>query len=295
MTQTIGMIGLGIMGSAISANFLDAGYPVVGYDISRPACDKLEGKGGTIAVSPAEVAQAADIVLTSLPTTAALDAVVAGEGGLLNAAGRDIVVMECSTFPIADKQRAHDALVNAGIVLLDTPLSGTGAQAVHRDLAVYGSGDEAAWRRCVPAIPGFARAHYFVGEFGNGSKMKYVANHLVAIHNIAAAEAFVLGMKAGLDAQTIYDVISDSAGTSRMFEVRGPMMVENDYSGATMKVEVWQKDMSIIGAFAKAHNVPTPLFTTSADIYTAAMAQGHAAEDTAAVCAVLADMARLKR
>jgi L-threonate 2-dehydrogenase len=295
MSQTIGMIGLGIMGSAISANFIDAGYKVVGTDISKPACDRLAAKGGTIAASPAAVAQAADIVLTSLPSVAALDTVVAGENGLLAAAGSDFVVMECSTFPIADKQRAHDALAGAGITLLDTPLSGTGAQAAVRDLVVYASGDEAAWERCVPVIPGFARAHYHVGEFGNGSKMKYVANHLVAIHNIAAAEAFVLGMKSGLDAQTIFDVISDSAGTSRMFEVRGPMMVENDYSGATMKVETWQKDMGIIGAFAKAHNVPTPLFTTSADIYTAAMAQGRAAEDTAAVCAVLADMARLKR
>ncbi|CAN0399653.1 unnamed protein product [Discosporangium mesarthrocarpum] len=295
MTQTIGMIGLGIMGSAISGNFVDAGYPVIGYDISKTACDTLAGKGGTIAGSPAEVAAGADIVLTSLPTVAALDTVVAGEGGLLSAAGRDIVVMECSTFPIADKQRAHDALANTSITLLDTPLSGTGAQAAKRDLAVYGSGDEAAWERCVPVIPGFARAHYYVGEFGNGSKMKYVANHLVAIHNIAAAEAFVLGMKAGLDAQMIYDVIADSAGNSRMFEVRGPMMVADDYSGATMKIEVWQKDMSIIGAFARQHAVPTPLFTSCSDIYTAAMAQGRAAEDTAAVCAVLADMARLKR
>lgn len=295
MSQTIGMIGLGIMGSAISANFIDAGYPVVGYDIAKAATDRLAEKGGTVVDSPDAVAQAANIVLTSLPSVAALDAVVAGDGGLLTATGRDVVIMECSTFPIADKQRAHDALASAGITLLDTPLSGTGAQAAVRDLAVYGSGDEAAWERCVPVIPGFARAHYYVGEFGNGSKMKYVANHLVAIHNIAAAEAFVLGMKAGLDAQTIYDVISDSAGNSRMFEVRGPMMVSDDYSGATMKVEVWQKDMGIIGAFAKAHNCPTPLFTTSADIYTAAMAQGRAAEDTAAVCAVLADMARLKR
>ena len=108
--------------------------------------------------------------------------------------------------------------------------------------------------------------HYYVGAFGNGSKMKYVANHLVAIHNVAAAEALVLGMKAGLDAQTIFDVISDSAGTSRMFEIRGPMMVADDYDAATMKIEVWQKDMGIIGAFAKSLGCPTPLFTTTSDL-----------------------------
>jgi len=203
--------------------------------------------------------------------------------------------MECSTLPIADKVRNHDALAAAGITMLDAPLSGTGAQAQNKDLAVYLSGDAAAAEVCGTVTLGFARVHYYVGEFGNGSKMKYVANHLVAIHNVAAAEALVLGMKAGLEAQTIFDVIADSAGTSRMFEVRGPMMVADDYSAATMKIEVWQKDMSIIGSFAKALNCPTPLFNTSADVYTAGMAQGHAANDTAAVCAVLGELARLKR
>ena len=203
--------------------------------------------------------------------------------------------MECSTFPIEDKQRNHDTLAKAGITMLDAPLSGTGAQARVKDLAVYLSGDEAAANACAEVIEGFARAHYYVGEFGNGSRMKYVANHLVAIHNIAAAEAMVMGMKGGLDAQVIYDVISDSAGTSRMFEVRGPMMVADDYSDATMKISVWQKDMSIIGAFAKSLDCPTPLFGTCADIYTAGVAQGRAGEDTAAVCAVLGEMARLKR
>ena len=179
--------------------------------------------------------------------------------------------------------------------MLDAPLSGTGAQAREKDLAVYLSGEEAAANICAEVIEGFARAHYYVGDFGNGSRMKYVANHLVAIHNIAAAEAMVMGMKGGLDPQMIYDVISDSAGTSRMFEVRGPMMVADDYSDATMKISVWQKDMSVIGAFAKSLDCPTPLFTACSDIYVAGMAQGRAEEDTAAVCAILGEMARLKR
>ena len=125
--------------------------------------------------------------------------------------------------------------------------------------------------------------------------MKYVANHLVAIHNVAAAEALVLGMKAGLDAQTIFDVIADSAGTSRMFEIRGPMMVANNYEAATMKIRTWQKDMGIIADFAKSLDCPTPLFNTTADLYTSGMAQGRADQDTGSVCAVLGEMARLKR
>jgi putative dehydrogenase len=295
MSKHIGIVGLGIMGSAISGNFRKAGYEVTGFDIAPERCDELASKGGTIARSPGEVAARADIVLTSLPSSAALDAVVSGDDGIAAAGNTAAPVMECSTLPIEDKQRNHDALAAVGVTLLDTPLSGTGAQAVTKDLAVYLSGDENAANACAEIIEGFARAHYYVGAFGNGSKMKYVANHLVAIHNVAAAEALVLGMKAGLDAQMVFDVISDSAGTSRMFEIRGPMMVADDYSAATMKIEVWQKDMGIIAAFAKALECPVPMFSTTADIYTAGMAQGFAAQDTGAVCAVLAEMARLKR
>ena len=130
---------------------------------------------------------------------------------------------------------------------------------------------------------------------GNGSKMKFVANLMVAIHNVSAAEAFVLGMKAGLSPEMIYQVAGDGAGSSRMFQVRGPQMVAGKYDEATMKVEVWQKDMKIIGDFAARHGVPTPLFNASAAIYNAAMSQGYAEQDTAAVCAVLESMARIKR
>ncbi len=295
MSKRIGLVGLGIMGSAISGNFLKSGYTVTGFDLDAGRCDELAGKGGTVAASPAEVAQASDILITSLPSTAALDAVCTGADGIASAGNTDVIVMECSTFPIEDKQRNHDALAAAGVTMLDAPLSGTGAQAREKDLAVYLSGDEAAANVCAEMIEGFARAHYYVGPFGNGSRMKYVANHLVAIHNIAAAEAMVMGMKGGLDPQVIYDVISDSAGTSRMFEVRGPMMVANDYSDATMKISVWQKDMSVIGAFAKSLDCPTPLFTTCSDIYVAGMAQGRENDDTAAVCAMLGEMARLAR
>jgi len=204
-------------------------------------------------------------------------------------------VIETSTLPIEDKSRAFETLKRKGITLLDCPLSGTGAQARNKDLTVYGSGDRSAFDKAGPVFEGFSRAHYYLGEFGNGSKMKYVANLLVAIHNVAAAEAFVLGMKAGLDPATIYKVAGDGAGASRMFQVRGPQMVAGRYDEATMKVEVWQKDMKIIGEYATQLGVPTPLFNASASIYTAAMAQGFGKQDTAAVCAVLEAMANLER
>jgi 3-hydroxyisobutyrate dehydrogenase-like beta-hydroxyacid dehydrogenase len=295
MVDSVGVIGLGIMGGAMSANLIDAGFRVTAYDIDATARDRLAGRGGSIADSPGEVAQKSEILITSLPSPEALDDVVNGPTGLIASGRKGLVVIETSTLTIEDKQRACEALAKADITMLDSPLSGTGAQAVTKDLLVYVSGDRAAFDRIAPVLDGFARGNHYVGAFGNGSKMKFVANLLVAIHNVAAAEALLLGMKAGLDPQVIYDVIAGGAGASRMFQVRGPMMVADDYDDATMKMDVWQKDMKIIGEFARMLDSPTPLFSASAEIYKAGMGQGRAKQDTASVCGVLEEIAKFRR
>ena len=295
MRQKIGMIGLGIMGSAMSPNLLKAGFSVVGYDIVPELVETLVKKGGVGAASCKEVAANSDVIITSLPSVEALQEVVSGEEGLLAGAKKGQCVIETSTLPLNAKQEAHDALKAVGVDVLDCPLSGTGAQAVKKDLVVYASGNKKACENCTPVFDGFARANHYLGEFGMGTKMKFVANLLVTIHNVSAAEAFVLGMKAGLDPEMILKVISDGAGTSRMFEVRGPLMVAGKYDEPTMKVDVYQKDIKIITAFANEVQCPTPLLSAAAQIYTAALADGRAKEDTASVCAILEKMAGLKR
>ena len=222
MDPKIGIIGLGIMGSAISANLVKAGFAVTGYDI-RPECgESLIGQGGMEASCVREVAEAADVVITALPSVDALQDVVSGPEGLLSATGRDRIVVEISTFPIDAKKQAADLLSKTGAVLLDCPLSGTGAQAAAKDLVVYASGDRQVVESCQPVFDGFARATYYIGEFGTGSQMKFIANLLVAVHNVASAEAFVLGMKAGLDPELIYRVISDGASTLAFAAVSTP-------------------------------------------------------------------------
>ena len=288
----VGLVGLGIMGSAMAPNLLAAGFEVFGFDVSPERLQAFVQAGGTPVASPQAVAEAAPIVITSLPSVAALQAVVLGPQGLTSAKVPGRILVETSTFPIEDKQAVRDQATNWH--MLDCPLSGTGAQAAKKDLLVYASGDSAAIAACAQVFDGFSKAHHDVGAFGNGSRMKFVANLLVAIHNVAAAEAFALGIKAGLDADTIYKVIADGAGGSRMFTVRGPQMVANHYEPATMKVETWQKDMKIIAEFAAHVGAPTPLFHATAPIYSTAMAQGRGAQDTAAVFAVLADMARIE-
>ncbi|OGA37867.1 MAG: hypothetical protein A3G26_07605 [Betaproteobacteria bacterium RIFCSPLOWO2_12_FULL_65_110] len=290
--NTVGMIGLGIMGSAMSANLVKAGFEVLGFDPVAARRTALKRAGGRPARRGRDVAARSPIIITSLPSADALASVSAD---IAAARRRGRIVIETSTLPLDVKAAARKRLAAAGVTLLDCPLSGTGAQARVKDLVVFASGDRAAYKICIPIFEGFARAHFLIGPFGDGSKMKFIANHLVAIHNVAAAEAIVLGIKAGLDPALVLKVVTTGAGTSRMLEVRGPMMVKGDYSDATMKVSVWQKDMKIIGEYARSIDCPTPLFLASAPFYTAAMAMGRADEDTGSVCAVLEEMARTGR
>ncbi len=287
-SDATGMIGLGIMGSAMSANLIRAGFKVLGYDVLPQRCRQHRKAGGTVARSCHDVALGCKAIVTSLPSAGAL---LSTASELAKSTRKGQIVIETSTLPIDVKEEARNRVATRGAILLDCTLSGTGAQARAKDLVVYASGDKKSYRRIAPVLDGFARAHYYVGGFGAGSKVKFVANLLVAIHNVAAAEAMVLAMKSGLDPAMVLKVVADGAGSSRMLQLRGPMMVKGDYSDATMKVKIWQKDMTIIGDYARRIDCPTPLFSASAPFYTAAMAMGRGAEDTAAVCAVLEEMA----
>jgi len=207
--QAVGIIGLGIMGGAIARNLVVKGWRVIGFDIEAERCAEARETGVEIAGNAAQVAERAEIVMLSLPNPVAVHSVV---GEIVAAKTAKRIVVELSTLALADKMAMRDALANAGHVALDCPLSGTGAQAQTGDLVVYASGDAEAIAKCQPIFADFSRKTANLGAFGNGSKMKYVANHLVAIHNVATAEAMVLGMKAGLDPQQIIEVISAGAG-----------------------------------------------------------------------------------
>jgi 3-hydroxyisobutyrate dehydrogenase-like beta-hydroxyacid dehydrogenase len=288
----VGIVGLGIMGGAFAQNLVAAGWHVIGYDIAPARRRAMARAGVEIAADAGDVARKAKAIITSLPSPKALAATVET---IVKAKVPRRVIVEASTFTLEDKTAVEAKLRKAGHVMLDCPMSGTGAQAKVKDLVVYASGDTGEIKKLKPMFAGFTRAVHNVGAFGNGSRMKYVANLLVAIHNVASAEAMVLGIKAGLPPQLIFDLIKTGAGNSRIFELRAPMMVRNDYGSPTMKIAVWQKDMDVIGGYARKIKVPTPMFDASSAIYTKARKSGYDDQDTAAVCAVLEKMAGVKR
>ena len=284
MDKTVGIVGLGIMGGAIARNLVDRGWRVIGYDIDAARRNELAQAGVMIAGNAGQVARDAPIILTSLPSATAVDQ-AARE--IADSGESRRIVVELSTLSIADKLGFEATLTKAGHIALDCPLSGTGAQAKNRDLVVYASGNDEAIAQCAGLFSDFAKQSADLGRFGNGSRMKFIANHLVAINNVATAEAMILAQRAGLDPRVVVDMVGPGAGGSRMFQMRAPMMVEGVYEPATMKVSIWQKDMAIIAAFADDVGCQTPLFTLTQPIYSEAMAMGLGEKDTASVFEVL--------
>lgn len=296
MKATVGVIGLGIMGGAMAEALLGRGYHVVGYDVAPTARNRLKRAGGAALASSTAVAERADVLITALATVAALDdaAERIARAGRSARAARPIVI-ETSTLPLADKERARRLLRRAGMTLLDCPISGTAVRMKEGAWTIFVSGSAAACKRVRPVFEVFTRNAPYVGAFGNGMKMKLVANHLVAIYNVAVGESLTFARRMGLDAQQVWDLFAQSPVVGNgVFKLRGRLMVDRKYLPPTMKVEVWQKDMQVIGDMARAVGSPTPLFSACAPVYNAAVAQGLAQHDTASVGEVLARMAGIE-
>ena len=295
MDKIVGVVGLGIMGGSMAKNLLAAGFKVIGFDISEDAKKAFTARGGELASSPKDVADKVDIVILSLPTIAVLDEVTSGQNGLPSSSKKGLIALEMSTMPLDAKMRAFNSLKAKGQILMDCPVSGTGAQAAVKDLVVFASGEEADYKKIGAVLEGMSRRQVYVGPFGNGSKIKFLANHLVTIHNVAAAEAVAYGQKAGLDPKMIFDVLQDSAGTSRMFQIRGPQMVAARYDNVTATNKTHLKDLHIINGYAQEVHCPVPLFAAAAQYYYAAYEQGAAELDTASVCMVAERLAGIDR
>ncbi len=297
--KNVGFIGLGAMGRPMSDHLLAAGHSVIGFDVSALARDAHENNGGRVALSLGDVAVSADVVVTSLPGASALLDVLEQFG--VARAGRarqeltgqePLVVIETSTLTLAEKRQAQSVASRHGIALVDCTVSGTSAQARAGDLVAYLSSDDGlAAERARDVVAGFAREIFDVGEFGNGTKTKLVANTLVAIHNLAAAEALLLATLSGLDIELTMRAVAAGAGGSRMLEVRGPLMISGEYEPATARVEIFRKDIRAIRDLADKAGCPMPLLAAATVYYEAAAAQGRGGQDAACVFTVLQGMA----
>ncbi len=289
VTASVAVIGLGTMGGAFARHLIRAGHRVTGFDPDAERTAENRHRGVAVAADCASAVADSELVLLSLPSSAALDEAVTEIARARGAAPRGLIAVELSTLDVACKSRNRQRLGQHGITLLDCPISGTGAQAETADVVVYASGDEPALRKAEPVLCDFSRDLFFLGAFGNGMRMKLIANLLVAVHNVATAEALLLAKRSGIDPDVFCEVVGAGVAQSRILDLRGPLMAGGRYTPATMKLELWQKDMALIDTFARDIDAPTPLFDATAPLYEAAIRRGLGELDTAAVFEVLAN------
>ena len=288
--QTIGFIGVGKIGMPIAQNLINSGYRVVGY--RRSSLVEFEKIGGIPAPSPADVGAQADIVFSCLSSDQALEEVVQGPKGLVQTARPGQIVVELGSYSVPFKQQQIAPLAKKGAIFIDGEVSGTPGMVAARKAVIYLAGDEAACRKVEPVVAGFADSCIYFGPFGAASRVKLINNLLVSIHIAATAEAMALGLKAGVDVNTMIKAIATGSGGSTQFAIRAPWMAERRFSPQQGSVQGLQHYIELIGDFADEVGVATPLLDRTAELFDRFIAMGFGDYDNAAMVDVIAALPR---
>jgi 3-hydroxyisobutyrate dehydrogenase-like beta-hydroxyacid dehydrogenase len=277
----VGCIGLGRLGWAIAANLIASGFTVAGY--RRHAREEFATIGGTPADSPAALAAQSDVMISCLPDEKALDDVISGANGLLAAARPGQILIEVSTLPMSEKQRQCVRLAAAGVAMLDCPLSGNPDFARARQAVAFVSGEPDAIARARAVIRGFTDRAVELGPFGNGSWMKYLANMLVAVHCMAATEAFNAGARVGLTPEMIAEALNLGAAASQQLAVRAPVVSGARVGQQRGNIGATHSEFPTIDNFLRSIGAATPLFDTAKQFYEASAAAGFNGLDTSMI------------
>jgi putative dehydrogenase len=292
--MTIGVVGVGLLGTAVAGRLLKDGHRVVGFDTAPDRLRALLGMGGEAAASAGAVALASEAVCILLPTLSAVEAAVLGPDGVAAAGKPGQVVIQMSTISPALSARLAAESRARGLDFLDCPVSGTSGVVARGEGVLFVGGERRVFERWRPLLESMLPRAVYIGAAGQAMVLKLVANLLVALHSVAAAEALHLARQAGLDPAVALEVLAGSAAGSRMLEVRGPMMVRREYP-AQMKLDLFMKDLHLIQDAAAAAGAALPLTDTAERLYAAAAETGHGDEDLAAVLTALATLSPRRR
>ena len=279
---TVGLVGLGLLGHAVATRLRGAGHAVVGHDIVPACVDRLVALGGTAAKSASEVARGAEVVCTLLPSLAAVEEAILGPDGVVAGARPGLTLCQMSTISPTLTERLARETTARGLTFLDCPISGTSGMVAQGHGVIYVGGDLAAYERWRPLLESILPSALHVGTAGQAMLLKLVANLLVALNSASAAEALTMAARGGLDAAKVLEVLRAGAATSRMLDVRGPMMVRGEFP-AQMKLDLFMKDLHLIQEAAGTVGAPLPLTDVAERLYAAAQAAGHGGEDLAVV------------
>jgi 2-hydroxy-3-oxopropionate reductase len=292
MTERIGLIGLGIMGKPMARNLLKAGFELVVHNRSRAAVDELvaESPGVTAANSPREVAEQVDVVITMLPDSPDVEAVVFGDGGLLEAMSSGKLLIDMSTIAPATSIAVNDALTQRGASALDAPVSGGDKGAIAGTLSIMVGGDAADFDRAMPYFEAMGKTIVLVGGPGAGQTVKACNQIVVAIHYAALSEALVLGTKAGVDPAKIVQVLNGGLAASRVMEMRGSSMIEHNFEPG-FRINLHRKDLGIANSTAHENNVPLPMTALVTQLMESLVARGKGDLDHSALLTLFEELA----
>jgi 3-hydroxyisobutyrate dehydrogenase-like beta-hydroxyacid dehydrogenase len=290
MAGAVGFIGLGNMGGPMAVNLAKRGFSLVVHDIDPAKVEPLRSQGAAVAASARAVAAASPRSICMVETTAQAEAVIAGEQGIVHGAAPGHIAVCMSTIDPFVARRLGEQLAARQIAMLDAPVSGGTVRAISGELSIIAGGAPETFAACRDLFDAMGARTFHVGDLGQGLAMKLVNNMLGQVNTVAMAEALVMGVKAGLDPQTMYDVIRVSTGTSWGFESRVPRILARDFSpGGTM--EIYYKDQELETSFAKQLGVPVLLANVSQQVYQMARAAGLNKEDGSAVIKVIERLA----
>lgn len=288
MTQihpTVGMIGIGQLGLPIAVNLMRAGFKVVGF--RRTDREAFVRAGGIVLDTPEQVAQQADVLLLCLPSESAQLEVLDGPNGMLQALRPGKIVIELGTFNRELKLKVAGRIGGMGARILEAEVSGSPPMVAERRAALYIGGDEDLFEELTPLLDAITAHHFHLGEFGSAVTMKLIANTLVAIHTLAAAEAMNLGIHAGFNPHRLAEVLRQGAGNSTMFSIRAPMMASGTFLPAPGSFNTLQKYLTMGNELAEQLGCANPLFSTAVPYFQRAINDGMGDEDIAAVIKLL--------
>ncbi len=286
MTQNIGIIGLGSIGLPIAQNIMGKGFAVHGY--RRSTMSAFAAAGGRPASSPKVLAETCDVIVTVLPDLAAVEEAICGQNGILVAGRKGLTIIELSTLPLSGKTALAEKLAAAGCTMMDCPISGVPQMIADRNGILFVSGDKAVFEREKSVFEAISDKVFYLGKFGDGTKMKFIANSLVSIHILAAAEALALGVKAGLGRDLMVKVLSPSAATSLQFQVRAPLMMQKKYEPVLAATSILSHDVPMFTQFADELGCEVPLLRVCEDYYKRALGTPWADKDVAAIIEIVA-------
>ena len=285
MKQKIGILGLGKIGRAVGENLLKDGYSVLA--VRRPSTEDFTTVGGVLVGSAAELAQACDILITCLPTVDSMHEAYEASDGIVAGAHDGLTVVELGTFPVELKSGLAMKLKARNVAMLDCPISGTPSMVTAKNGVLFVSGVKAVADRCADVFGVFAPKNFYVGEFGCGMAIKLVTNFLVGANSIAVAEAFLLGIRSGLDPDLMIKVIGPSAGGSRVFDFRAPMIAARKFRPAPGPTHVLWKDLRFIQEQSSSLGLAAPILAAQMEWFGKMMSQGREDDEVAAIFEML--------